>query len=69
MPVGAHAWWCWVNLAEGESEAEYEWIEHTLTTTLLPTKADVVAAEQRIQAAFEAAQAPKAAAATEQLAQ
>ena len=36
--------------------------------TLLPTEAEALAAEQRVQAAFEAAHASKAAMATEQLA-
>ena len=51
LPVGAHTWSVYGN----------KWEERTLTVTLLRSEAEVAAAAQRYQAAFEAAQAPKAA--------
>ena len=59
LPLGAHTWQC--------SADRREWEDHTLTVTLLATEADAVAAEQQLQAAFEAEQVAKAAAARAQL--
>eukprot|EP01045_Picozoa_sp_COSAG04_P016189 COSAG04_NODE_1333_length_7187_cov_15.018764_2_plen_213_part_00 len=49
LPVGAHTWRCFAR-----TDVE----DRTLTVTLLRSEAEVVAAEQRIQAAFQAVQAP-----------
>ena len=60
LPVGAHTWRRWVGGDDG-------WQDRTLTVTLLPTEAEALAAEQRMQAALEAEQAAIAAAARAQL--
>lgn len=62
IPVGAHTWRVF-----NEDEEGIEWEDHTLTVTLLPTSAEVTAAEQRSNAAFQAVQAPMIAAVCAQL--
>ena len=59
LPVGAHTWEVW----DGK-----EWVEGTLTVTLLRTEEEVTEAKLRIQAEVEAAKAALAALATAQLA-
>ena len=61
LPVGVRTWHC----AAGNDG----WENGTLTTTLLSTEAEVLAAERRTKAAWEAAQAANAVLATEQVEQ
>ena len=64
LPVGANAWFC---MGEHNGLAEPELEERTLTVTLLPTAADVRAAEQRVMGEREQLSAARAAVARAQL--